>query len=253
MRNITYLCISLTSNRNFDIMHAISLIARHIDRALITDIIHQIDTVCAFTGERITEGIKKKDAIGANFTDFAYVKHESDYVSLDFVLCTKDIIKKITDDGEEKVSGLRNFSFIATETELRFLKREEILDALLSINQTPFVVCVTEGGKKHITFKADVNFDTGKFIVAMDSGSVFWDRTVIDAILPIVKRWYSLIPERKQEATWFTKAEILSGDASIKKINDYGIDKYIEESNILRPYFNSQLMRLLTFVINKHD
>lgn len=233
-------------------MHAINLIARHIDRALITDTIHQVDTVCAFTGERITEGIKKKDAIGTNFTDFAYIKHESDYVSLDFVLCTKDIFMKVREeDGLKLFSGLRNFSFIATETELRFLKREEILQALLSINETPFVVCVTEGGKKHLTFKSSVNQDVNTFVITTDFGDILFSQSQVANILPVIQKWYSIMPKGKQEATWFNKEEIFTGQPKMSKIVDYGIDTYTEEYNALLPYFNSPLMQLLTFILNK--
>lgn len=86
-------------------MNAINFIAKHLDPVWVTDPVHNVDTVCAFTGQPIKQGVRKKDAIGSLFTDHAYLRYPSDYISIDAYLCIKSVI-----ETEKGANALRNYS-----------------------------------------------------------------------------------------------------------------------------------------------
>jgi hypothetical protein len=45
------------------IMHAINFIAKHLDPVWVTDPVHNVDTVCAFTGQSIKQGIRNRTIV----------------------------------------------------------------------------------------------------------------------------------------------------------------------------------------------
>ncbi len=228
-------------------MHAINFIAKHLTREYIRDRIYECDAVCAFTGLPIQQGIKKSDAISSKFTDHAYLKYPSDYISIDAYLCIKEVI-----ETEKGANALRNYSFYVDETGLRLLKRDEILTLMLGQLRTPFVLCVSFNGKKHTSYKATVNYDSENYVITTDEGDVeFSNNAQTNTLIKACQTFYSIIPQSKDESTWFTKDEIFTGNFPTKKIQAYGIDEFTRISNVIRPYFNTPLLRLLTFVLNK--
>lgn len=238
-------------------MNAINFIAKHLDPVWVTDPVHNVDTVCAFTGQPIKQGIRKKDAISNVFTDHAYLKYPSDYISIDAYLCIKEVI-----ETEKGANALRNYSFFVSEDGLELLPRDKILTRMLmnrtdkrkqfGDNSFPFVFCVTQGGKKHLTYKATVNYNNERYIITTD----FWDvefgiNAQMLKLVGACQRFYAIIPDSKEDATWFTKDEILTGNYQSKRIETYGIDDWTRLENVIKPYHNTPLLRLLTFALNK--
>ena len=75
-----------------------------------------------------------------------------------------------------------------------------------------------------------------------------------DKLPEIIQSWYSVIPgkeDTKQQPTWFTKGEILTGGKKLKNIKAYGIEKYWEENLFLEKFRNTALLKLLVFALNK--
>jgi len=164
------------------------LIAKHLFANRLTCTTHKdIDTICAFSGKQINVGVKFKDIIGDTFTDLEIFKYKSDYLSIDFALLTQPVIQ-----GEKQLNSLRNYSFFATEKELKLLSRNEMLELLLHIPDTPFQIGVTYSNKKHIAYKAPINYNKQRFIVATDAGNVVFDVEKANLILPIMNRWYTI-------------------------------------------------------------
>lgn len=157
--------------------------------------------------------------------------------------------------GKTRNNALRNYSFFASDSELRLLSREEILPLLLAIPEDPFRIAVTFNNKKHTSYKTVENVNPARFIITTDVlGQVVFDRKVVDAFLPIVQRWYSIIPEKATVAarpTYFTKAEIEHGDAHYYKQCAYGLERFEEENEFLTPYRNTMIFKLIVHLLNK--
>ena len=233
-------------------MIAIDLIARHIDIANLSTPIHEgIKATCAFTGRTITKGCRIKDAISANWTDWDWIRHGDEWVSVEFVLCIADCIPS-DNEGSSRCAGLRNFSFVADVAGLCKLKNTELLDALLNPPNPPFVFVITEGGKKHVAFKAQIATERSRFPVATDVGCFEFDRAIVDTILPAMQRMYSVKdPEDKQQRTWFTKEDIATLEPGPRRIAEFGLDKWVDCVNLLRPHQKTLLYRFLLIALTR--
>lgn len=205
---------------------------------------------CAFTGQKITEGYPISWLVSDVFTDYEYMKYPSEYVCEDIAL----IIKEVIPNGRGKFNALRNYSFYADEKQLRLLKREEILDLLLNIPSSPFTVGVTYSNKKHLSFKCRIQNDPQNFLITTDKGDVRFDRSVVDKILPIMRKWYTIIPEKAStsaQPTYFSKDDILNGNPDYRKVIGYGMELFQEENDRLERYRFTPLFELLVFTLNK--
>lgn len=226
------------------------LIAKHLDRSLIENIIETgIDSICMFTGRHINEGVHRKNIISDRFNDHEYLRYPSDYLSVDAALCIAPVIK-----GEKGYNSLRNYSFLATENEFRILQRGEIMDVLLCPPQPPFVIAVTFSNKKHTAFKTIPALDRGRFIVTTDKGQVMINHDLISELVPVIQKWYTVVAGKEDSSmlpTYFTKDEILFGSSNFKRILEYGEEQYFSENAIIDRYRCSLLLTLIVHVLNK--
>lgn len=224
-----------------------NIISKHLNESKIKpEPIEGIDAICAFTGQKITRGYLKKDIVKVTFNDFELLKYQSDYVSSDISLLIENF------DGR---MGLRNFSFYASEKELIFLKRENILEFLFNIPDTPFRLGVTYGGKKHIAYFSELNMNKDEFKIITDTGMVVFSRKEALEIVEKCQKWYSIIPEKahtKAQPTYFTKDEIKGIKIPIqKKIKEYGVAKYFKEEKQIEALRGTPLFDLIIYSLNK--
>ncbi len=230
-----------------------NLIAKHILNSALNIKVHDLQaetdshTICAFTGKPIQYACLKKDVIGDNFTDHTFIRYPSAYVDADIA---KLILPTINGNS------LRNYSFYATDNELRLLKREDILP-LLDQLETPFVLGVTFSNKKHIGFKATPQYNADKFLIYTDIGVCEFDRAKHTAILSIMQKWYTVIPEKahtEAKPTYFTKANILGETLpNANQIQAYGEEMYFEENLINEPIRNTLILKVLCQILNKSE
>lgn len=225
------------------------IIAKHLIQDNLKYKIHPVDTICAIEGIPITKGVKVEDLVSDVFTDYAFIRHGTGYVGIDAAMCIADVLK-----GSTRNVALRNYSYIATNEALTLLKREEGLNVLLNIPAVPFRVAISFSQKKHTTFKTVLNTDTDTFMVTTDIFNVEFDRSHVMRFLPILEKWYSVIPEKATTAaqpTYFTKDEIRHGNAPYHKQLPYGIDLFEQENEFLEPFRNTQVFQLIVHLLNK--
>lgn len=218
-------------------------------------------TICAFTGAPITKGVPLKDLISSNFTDHQYLKYNSDFAGESAVKCMVPVFKKskeVEKNGEtitkEFWNSLRTYSFYANNEELQLLNKEQLLPILLSPPTPPFVLCISYINKKHLSYKAVLNESTDSFIVRTDNEEVKIDPAQLKELSDIMKRWYSVIPEKAGLAnppTWFTKSDIWTGKPRHNNIMAYGLEKFFAENEILDNYRQTSLFRLVHFSLTK--
>lgn len=230
-------------------MTSVDFIAKHLPLENLNITILPVNDVCSFTGKVINEGVENKTLIKKTFTDHAYLKYPSDYSSVEAALCIEAVIP-----AKKGFNSLRNYSYFVSEKELKLLKRDEILDLILNLNESPFILAVTYSNKKHTAYKTTLNYNSEKFVVTTDVGDVIIERKKLLDILPVLQNWYTVV-EGKQDTsaqpTYFTKAEILSGSENIKRIRQYGIEKYYCENAEIEKYRNTAFLNLIVHLLNK--
>lgn len=227
------------------------LISKHLsEKNLKIKIYSDFSDICAFTGKPLTRGVLIDDLISDVFTDWEFVKYESKYASVEIALCISEVIQ-----GKTGFNSLRNYNFMANSHELLLLQRNEILNNFLNIKHTPFRCGVTFNNKKHLSFKTILNTDVNDFIVTTDiMGNVKFNIGVVNKILPIIENWYSVVSGKETtsaQPTYFTKDEILYGNAQYKKQELYGFDRYEHENDFLQQYRNTNFLKLLVHILNK--
>lgn len=237
-------------------MNNIYLIGRNLSKLYLKNLsikIHaNISSICAFTGVKINQGVLKSDLIGAKFTDYEYLKYNSDYCSIESALCLQYVIPKQDGSSDLPTTTLRNYSYLCTENELKIIKRENLLDTMFNLPNEPFIYVVSFSGQKHTSFKSKINYSNKDFIITTDKGnvSIKIDQKLFE-LIEIMSNWYSVIPNKKN--TWFTKEEILNSSNNYKRIEEYGIEKYFKENSFISKYRNSLYLELLTHILNKKE
>lgn len=231
-------------------MHPLDIIGQHLNRQnLKLPIVPLTREICVFSGKPITEGVPTKKLIKKTFTDQSYLRFTSDYASVDAALCIEAVIS-----GNKGLNSLRNYSFLATNEELRLLKREEIWDILMNPPKGEFVIGVTYSHKKHIAYKAMSNRRRNAFYVTTDEGNVIIYPSGHKEVIDIIQRWYTCLPEKistKQQPTFFTKKDILNGTDNYNRIERYGFDKFLQEDKILARSRRGPALKLLVHCLNK--
>ena len=224
-------------------MKVTELVGRHIDSCREFE---TFDFRCAMCGRESHEGVR--NAFSDAFNDFNYLQSTGNSLCR---YCAAVMGHIRTEKGS---AFFRCFSFVCTEDKLAILKREDILEHLLSPPDGLFVICITYSNKKHMAFKAKLQCNRERYTVTTDRGDAVISMPDVRKILPVCRAWYSVIPEKsntKQQPTWFTKDDILHGCTNAKRISDYGVKQYMTENMIIEPYRNTDMLKLLAFALNK--
>ena len=209
----------------------------------------EMETTCAMCGDKVSEAYKKKSVLSSVWTDFEYIRYPSDYICTNCTLCIKPCIKT-----EKRPNALRSYSYIVSEKGLQILKREALLQYIIEPPNPPFAFCVTYSNKKHTSFKAVVNASRERFTVRTDVDSVEICRDEALDFLKLAQPWYTVIPGKEgnaQQPTYFSKGDIMNGCTNMKRIMDYGVDKYQKETQKIEKYRGTGFIKLTTFMLNK--
>jgi hypothetical protein len=239
-------------------MHITTFLARNLSIDDRTLPLVECDAVCAFSGEPITRGVKTSVAIKDTFTDRAYLRYPSEYISREAYICMNPIafgdkVRKGSKTGLPQWQ-MRSYSYLATDTAFRTLPREEWMQVILNPPEPPFALSFTESGQKHRSFKTVINYDRDRYTVRMDTLDVDVDMPLVRVLQPVMQRWYSIIPEKRDTAaapTYFTKDEIQHGTTNYSRIAAYGLERYFRENDYLAQHRNSPLFHLLLEALQK--
>lgn len=227
-------------------MHPINFIAKHINFDM-SSRTEKCDTICAITGIPIKRGSTLKKYTSGNFTGYDTIRYESKYISEDVLKCTTETILY-----KGKFSALRYFNYIVTIDKLDIVDRYTIYNTIKNPPQnTPFIITLSYNQKKQTATNSIINTNTQKFKVTTDTdGLVEIDLEKLNSLFPILEEWYSgELHKSGNVKTFFTKTEILSGIINPKKIEAYGITKFLEENSIIDKYRNTKVLKLLTYCI----
>lgn len=208
-----------------------ALIAKHLDRVQGKE-----KGTCKMCGLHTDTGHKAKAYIkDARFTNFDLLKNvESDIICADCAACL----------SEDKI---RRSCFIADDEKIVFLKKNELEEYLFDMSKIkiPFVFCVTQSFKKHLSYKATVNYDTKKFVITHENYSFTFDVSESKAVYDKLNAMY----------VFFSKDELLSGNYNIQSLRSYYAEKgnmreFEKNEETFKKYRGSYLFDFLVFILN---
>lgn len=239
-------------------MHITTFLAQNIRIDDSTLPLVECNSICAFSGECITRGVKTSLAIKDTFTDRAYLRYESEYISREAYICMNpvafgDKVRKGSKTGLPQWQ-MRSYSYLATESAFRTLPREEWMQWILHPPEPPFALSFTESGQKHRSFKTAINYDREHYTVRMDTLDVDVNMLTVGILQPVMQAWYSIIPEKRNTAaapTYFTKDEIRHGTQNHSRIATYGLERYFRENDYLAQHRTTPLFHLLLEALQK--
>ncbi|HQQ66920.1 MAG TPA: hypothetical protein PLO55_12370 [Thermotogota bacterium] len=189
-----------------------------------SDITRAVDACCALCGSRILEGIYKKRIITDAFTNWDFIS-QSDY----FCIPCANILK-----GELSRS-IRTSSFYATASGIQLFKFFDLSQMLFMKHETPFVLCFTSSFKKHNAFRAVLNDSDEQFTVRWEDRAIEINREECTRLFRVcVGLYYG----------GFTKEEIANNTFALHRMK-YGVDRFNEHCEMIRPYFRTNLLEFL--------
>jgi CRISPR type IV-associated protein Csf1 len=195
------------------------------------------NSVCAFCGTKITHGIKLKDTISDAFTNFdILINRDASHVCTCCYSCLKE-------------PKLRHMNFIAigdspeTNAQLIYFKRNEIEKWLFNPPSPPFVFAVTISMKKHMSFKARINYSNKVFYIQKEDEQIPFSPDKYKPIFEAMNRLYKT----------FSKSTIQTGSYQQPYIQKYGFHEFKQDEAIIKDKRGTQQFNLLIYSLNMNE
>ena len=186
---------------------------------------------CMMCGKYIEEGIKYKKVVSGNFTDYdVFANIQGTHICKECATCVK-------------TRELRINNIIADKDNLYLLKKNDLEEYLFNIDKYvsgDFVIGITRSFKKHNSYRCKVNNNTNVFIIREEDKEYVFDRERMKKLYNILWDMY----------LYFQKDEIQTGQYSIAKIQEYGLEKFKENENIIKQHRGTHQFDLLLYMLN---
>lgn len=193
--------------------------------------------ICAFCGTDIQEGVLLKNSVSDTFTNFDQMTDcNASHVCKCCYACLKD-------------TRMRRMNFIAigdsdeSNAHIIFFKRDEIETWLFNPPPAPFVFAVTESMKKHMSFRAKVNYSQKLFYVQKEDTQILFSPNKYKDVFEAMKRLYRS----------FSKTAIASGEYQQNFIKKYGLQEFVQDEAIIKNERGSMQFELLLFSMNMSE
>lgn len=211
-------------------MNTTEIIAKHLE-TYETNIEEDLKEKCIMCGKDIDKGVKKNSVFSAKFTDYDECKNlKGKYVCLECTACVKE-------------RNLRTNNIIADKEHLYLLKKQDLEEYLFNLDKyvkDEFVVGITRSFKKHNSFRCKVNNDTKHFYIREEDKEYLFDLDKMKSLYKTLNEMY----------LYFTKDEMLSGQYSIMKINEFGLDNFNRCETVIKQYRKTHQLDLLIYMLD---
>jgi len=192
--------------------------------------------ICKVCGQSTEHGFKAKMYIkDSRFTNYDLLKDvSSGVICANCAACLSE-------------AKLRRSSFIADSEKIMYLQKNDIENYVFALADTvkvPFVFCITESFKKHISFKAALNYSTKRFVITHENYSFTFDSVKMKDVYKILNEFY----------LYFSKDELISGDYNALSMKSYFVvntnEDFMQSESVLRANRGSQAFNFLVYILN---
>lgn len=199
--------------------------------------------VCACTCEDSAPGWPLERVVTDTFAD-------GDWLTGGGWIC--ELCLRCLGQGQPRSAWIKNWSCLATPSELRILTRDDLWSVLTAPPAAePFVVCVSFDHKKHTSFKARANAPGSPYWVRTDRDTARVDLDAMAPALWVLQAWYSVCRDTAAAPTWFTKEDCLRGCRDARRVAQYGVDRYRAEDRVLAAWRGDHALDVLVYALNK--
>lgn len=115
---------------------------------------HEVEFDCPICHRHVTSGIRTKDIVSSNFTDWAYV---GEHVCPD---CAD-------------LFSLYFYSYVVDHDGIHLLNVRELRDQLTAPQKPPFLFVITTSQKKHLFYRAKWNNSSNRFAVNLETETIY--------------------------------------------------------------------------------
>lgn len=165
------------------------------------------DFDCFFCGNHFSEGIDLKEAISDRFTDYTLVKCPSS--------------KYVCESCSLGLSLIR-YSYII-DSKIKIIRQKDFADMIFKQNEIPFIACITRTFKKHLFYKAIVNYDLNNFYINLENETILCNKQVLKTDLSFISCLQSLGVNKKSIENGFINNDVIG-------LLGYKIYEYLENA-----------------------
>lgn len=158
---------------------------------------------CFFCGNHFDEGIFIKDAISDRFTDYSFVKSPNSQYCCEGCALGLNLIR---------------FSYII-DSKIRLIRQKKFAEALLNQNEVPFFACISTSFKKHLFYKAHINYDLFNFYVNLENETILCNKAILKNDINYISNLLNLGCSLKSLYNCYIQSDVIS--AVGVKIYDY--------------------------------
>ena len=115
---------------------------------------HDVEFDCPICKNHVASGIRTKDIVSSNFTDWAYV---GEYVCPD---CAD-------------LFSLYFYNYVVDPNGIHLYNVRELRDQLTMPQKPPFLFVITTSQKKHLFYRSTWNYHGGKFAVNLETETIY--------------------------------------------------------------------------------
>jgi len=191
----------------------------------------KVEGYCKICGKQITEGVKEKEVLSGNFTNFSDCKRiDSNYVCKECAWAMKN-------------ADLRKNNFVADSKHLYLLKKNDLEEYLFNLEkyvEGDFVVGITTSFKKHNSFRCKVNSNPKRYYIRQEDKEYIFDAEKLKPVYEKLNEAY----------LQFSKEELQSGQYKMISIEQFGLEKFQEYEAIFKQYRGSAQFDLLIYMMN---
>lgn len=148
---------------------------------------------CFFCGKHFDEGIFIKDAISDRFTDFAFVS------SANSQYCC---------EGCSLALSLIRYNYII-DSKIKLIRQKKYAEAILNQDETPFLACISTSFKKHLFYKATINYETENFFINLENETILCNKNILKNDLDYISNLLALGCSIKSLQNCYISTEIL--------------------------------------------
>lgn len=196
--------------------------------------LEDIETTCMVCGKEIKEGARFKKVVSGNFTDYdTFTNLNGTHICKECSTCVK-------------TRDLRTHNLLADKNHIYLFKKKDLEKYLFNIEKyvkSDFVIGITRSFKKHNSFRCSVNYNTKRFYIREEDKEYLFD----------VEKAKGLYKQLWEMYLYFTKDEILTGDYSINRTQEIGLEVFNKYETIFKQYRGTHQFDLLVYMLDSEE
>lgn len=196
--------------------------------------LEEVETTCMICGKEITEGAKRNKIVSGNFTDYdTFTNLGGTHICKECGTCIK-------------TRDLRTHNILADKDNIYLFKQRDLQNYIFNLEKyvkDAFVIGITRSFKKHNSFRCSVNYNTKRFYIREEDKEYLFDVEKVKALSEQLWEMY----------LYFTKDELISGDYSINRIYEMGIDEFSKYEAMLKEHRGTHQFDLLVYMLDSEE